>query len=361
MVRTRHDVLADAAEHFARRMGTTTWCIGTPQGLAHWDGHALQITSSPDDAHNLKADAAGDTVQTLWQLYYKSTFNPARLNETALQQRMPVRFWKGLPEASLIPSMIAEARNGARQLAQAQAVGVMRGKPVAVDAQRAHPHRPEPTVLEQCRRCELWRDATQAVPGQGNETARLMLVGEQPGDQEDLAGRVFVGPAGQVLDEALKRAGVSRDALYLTNAVKHFKWIARGKRRIHKSPAQREIDACAHWLNAELERVRPDVIVTLGATALTAILGRTASLQDHMAEPVRLGNAWLVATWHPSYALRVQDATERERVVAQIAHAVARADQLAVKCQEVVSIQIESGDGCDTADALMRSMPVVVV
>src|SRR5690606_38278333 len=119
-----------------------------------------------------------------------------------------------------------------------------------------------------CRRGELWRPATQAVPGPGRDAARVMLVGEQPGDHEDLAGQVFIGPAGQVLDEALTCAGVPRDALYLTNAVKHFKWVARGKRRIHKTPAQREIDACSHWLQEELERVRPEVIVALGATEI---------------------------------------------------------------------------------------------
>ncbi|KAA6120967.1 UdgX family uracil-DNA binding protein [Cupriavidus cauae] len=330
-----HDVLADAADHFARRMGGASWWIGTPQGAALWDGHALQFSGTPADAlatadiAALRAGAAADDIEPLWLAYYRSIFNPARLNEAALEQHMPVRFWKGLPEGRLIPAMIADARNGARRVAQAGAVGTMKGKPVAVDAQDAQPLRPAPSSLDQCRRCELWRHATQAVPGHGPETARIMLVGEQPGDQEDLAGRAFVGPAGKVLDEAMRRAGVPPDSVYVTNAVKHFKWIPRGKRRLHKTPGQREVEACAHWLDEERARVRPAVIVTLGATALAAILGQKASLRDYLNRPVRLGDAWVVATWHPSYALRVDDAGKREDIVAAIGQAIAQGRELA--------------------------------
>ncbi|SAI69524.1 bacteriophage-type DNA polymerase [Bordetella ansorpii] len=324
-----HDVLAYAAGHFAKRMGTSSWCIGTPQGAALWDGRALHLTGTPPDADTMRAGARRDQIEPLWLVYYKSIFNPARLNETALQQRMPVRFWKGLPEGPLIPGMIAEARNGARRVGQTGTVGEMRGKPIAMDAGAAQPVRAAPTSLDQCRRCELWRHATQAVAGEGPDAARLMVIGEQPGDQEDLAGRAFAGPAGQVLDEALRRAGVPRDSLYLTNAVKHFKWIARGTRRMHKTPAQREVEACSHWLNQELSRVRPAVIVTLGATALNAVLGRGASLQQTLHQPVRVGDAWLLATWHPSYALRLQDDQARDDVRKAIADTLAQGWQLA--------------------------------
>ncbi|WP_144630821.1 UdgX family uracil-DNA binding protein [Bordetella genomosp. 13] len=324
-----HDVLAYAAEHFARRMGKSSWCIGTPQGAALWDGHALHLTDTPPDAAAMRAGAQQDQVEPLWLVYYKSIFNPARLNETALQQRMPVRFWKGLPEGPLIPGMIAEARNGARRVGQTGTVGDMRGKQIAIEAEAAQPVRAAPTTLDQCRRCELWRHATQPVAGEGPDTARLMVIGEQPGDQEDLAGRAFVGPAGQVLDDALRRAGVPRDGLFLTNAVKHFKWTARGKRRMHKTPAQREVEACSHWLHQELGRVQPSVIVTLGATALGAVLGRKASLQQYLGKPVRVGDAWLLATWHPSYALRVDGEGSREDVVRDIGDTLAQGWRLA--------------------------------
>lgn len=324
-----HDVLPYAAEHFAGRMGTSTWCIGTPQGAALWDGHALRLTDTPADTAAWQADTRDDAIEPLWLTYYQSIFNPARLNTTALEQRMPVRFWKGLPEGELIPRMIADARNGAQRTGQASGVGVMTGKPIAVDARLAQPQRPAATSLDQCRRCELWRDATQAVPGSGPASARIVVIGEQPGDHEDLAGRPFIGPAGQVLDEALRRAGVARDSLYLTNAVKHFKWEPRGKRRLHKTPAQREVEACAHWLDEELARLQPAVIVTLGATALRAVLGKEAALKDHLGQPLQRGQQWLVATWHPSYALRSGDASAHDACVRDIAHALGRAASLA--------------------------------
>lgn len=319
-----HDVLAYAADHFARRMGRTSWLIGTPHGAALWDGHTLRLSDAPADRAAIRAGATNDRAEPLWLAYYQNIFNPARLNEAALHRQMPVRFWKGLPEGPLIPGMIAQARNGARRVAQAGTVGAMPGKAVAVDAQRAQPRRAAPSSLDECRRCELWRQATQAVPGEGPATARIMLVGEQPGDQEDLAGRAFVGPAGQVLNDALRRAGVPRDQVFLTNAVKHFKWFPRGKRRMHKTPAQREVEACAHWLDQELAHVRPAVIVTLGATALGAILRHKASLRDYLDAPVRHGEGWLVATWHPSYALRVDDPGARAEIVEGIARAIAR-------------------------------------
>lgn len=323
-----HDVLAWGAEHFARRMGATSWCIATPDGAAFWDGATLTFSDVPVDADAVRASIAADQIEPLWKIYYQSIFNPARLNESALHQRMPVRFWKNLPEGPLIPSMIAEARNGARRVGQASAVGHMPGRQIAMDAQRAQPQRALPTSLEACRRCELWRNATHAVPGQGPDGARLMVVGEQPGDHEDLRGEVFVGPAGEVLNEALRRADVSRDTVYLTNAVKHFKWIARGKRRLHQTPAQREVDACAVWLQEEISRVQPAVIVTLGATALSAVAGRKASMQQYRAQPVQVNGRWLVATWHPSYALRVDDPAARDEIVAAIAEALALGQRL---------------------------------
>jgi uracil-DNA glycosylase len=163
-----------------------------------------------------------------------------------------------------------------------------------------------PAGLDECRRCELWRHATQAVGGAGPLGARIMLVGEQPGDQEDRAGAPFVGPAGLVLDRALAAARLDRGAVYITNAVKHFKWELRGKRRMHKTPAQREIEACYYWLEKELARVAPAVVVALGATALKALVGSSrATLDAALGTPFRHEGRWIVATYHPSYVLRV--------------------------------------------------------
>lgn len=323
-----HDVLEWIAEHFSRRMGGTSWCIATPQQVAFWDGQTLQYLDAPENRDALRAGPSEDQVEALWLRYYQSIFNPARLNETALQQSMPVRFWKGLPEASLIPSMISEARNGARRVGQFSAVAQMPGKLVAVEASSAQPRRSETSVLDACRRCGLWEHATQAVPGEGAASARMMLIGEQPGDYEDLAGRVFVGPAGQVLDQALLRAGIARDELYLSNAVKHFKWKGRGKQRLHVSPSVVEVQACGHWLQEELTRLEPTVIVTLGATALSALLGPKARLGNYLAKPFRWGQTWVIATWHPSYALRVDDAARREEVISHIAQVLQMGQRL---------------------------------
>ena len=181
-------------------------------------------------------------------------------------------------------------------------------------AERAQPARDAPTTLDQCRRCELWQHATQAVPGVGPQTARIMLVGEQPGDQEDLAGLPFVGPAGALLEQALREAGVARDSLYLTNAVKHFKWEPRGKRRLHKTPAQREILACHGWLEEEIERVQPQVIVALGSTALKSIMqDGAASMTPLLGTPAQYDGRWVVSVYHPAYVLRALDEASRRQ------------------------------------------------
>ena len=163
-----------------------------------------------------------------------------------------------------------------------------------------------------CRACPLWRTGTQTVFGEGARASDVMLVGEQPGDKEDLAGRPFVGPAGKLLDEALEAAGIDRSRTYVTNAVKHFKWQAKGKRRIHAKPAWAEIAACRPWLDAELDAVRPEVLVCLGATAAQALLGRQFRVTRERGRPVDSDLAPnVVATIHPSAVLRADD-RERE-------------------------------------------------
>lgn len=158
-----------------------------------------------------------------------------------------------------------------------------------------------------CTACSLWRNATQTVFGEGAATARIVLVGEQPGDADDREGRPFVGPAGRILDQALKAVGSDRSAVYVTNAVKHFKWESRGKRRIHKTPAQREIEACGPWLEAELAALRPAVVVCLGATAARALLGRDAKVGALRGKLINRGVDLppALVTFHPSYLLRL--------------------------------------------------------
>ena len=191
---------------------------------------------------------------------------------------------------------------------------------------------PSKETLDECRRCELWEHATQGVPGEGPAGARLMLVGEQPGDEEDLQGRPFVGPAGRLLRALLDEAGIAVERVYVTNAVKHFHFEPRGKRRIHKTPMQRHIAACHGWLEAELARERPGVIVTLGATALAAVYGRRIAIAE--ARTRRLENPLgtpIVATYHPSAILRVPDHEARVSLRATLLDDLRRAAQMAEK------------------------------
>ncbi|HEV7156898.1 MAG TPA: UdgX family uracil-DNA binding protein [Caulobacteraceae bacterium] len=185
--------------------------------------------------------------------------------------------------------------------------------------------------LAACRRCDLWRAATQAVGGEGPAEAKIMLVGEQPGDAEDIAGAPFVGPAGRVLNEALRLAGLERDCLYVTNAVKHFKHEMRGKRRLHKRPDDGEIIACRLWLDAERARIEPRVIVAMGATAAFAVLGRHLPVlgsRDKVFQVPPAARA--VVTVHPSYLLRMRDKPAWSKALADLAGDLRRAAELAV-------------------------------
>jgi uracil-DNA glycosylase family protein len=174
-------------------------------------------------------------------------------------------------------------------------------------------------AVQACRGCELWRDATQAVFGEGDPAAPMMLVGEQPGDREDLAGEPFVGPAGRILDAAVERAGIERDSLYVTNAVKHFRFEERGKRRIHKKPAVGHIDACRPWLEAEVRAVDPAVIVCLGATAARAVLGRSVGIAEARGQAFTAWGRKVVVTTHPAAIVRLRDADERAAAIAELA------------------------------------------
>lgn len=304
----RHDVLPQVARHFVARMGKLSWMIATPEASVLWDGQALHHTGP------LMSSAAEliDSGEALWLTYYRSIFNPARVNARLMQSHIPSRFWKNLPEGAIVPALVSQAELGARKIGQVEAVGRRGGTTIPISAEAAQPDREQPSKLDECRRCDLWQYATQAVGGEGAKGSKggapIMIVGEQPGDQEDLAGKPFVGPAGKLLDQVFAQAGIEREAIYLTNAVKHFKWEPRGKRRLHKTPVQREIEACHYWLEKELAAVKPRVIVAMGTTALKSVLRKgTVRLKDSLGKPIRHEGAWVVTIYHPSYVLRVPD------------------------------------------------------
>jgi uracil-DNA glycosylase family protein len=196
----------------------------------------------------------------------------------------------------------------------------------------SEPPDPSRENLDACRRCELWEHATQGVPGAGAADATLMLVGEMPGDEEDVEGRPFVGPSGRLLREIIAQAGIRPEQMFLTNAVKHFYFEPRGKRRIHKTPLQRHVAACEVWLEGELARVRPAVIVTLGATALSAVYGSRIAIAHARTRDVRNPQGTpIVATYHPSAILRAPDHEGRDRLRAALLADLERAARLAAK------------------------------
>jgi len=319
-----HHIVRANAGFFMRRFANMNWSILTPRGCLHWDGTTMR-ESGPAQ----RSDAPqGDPVEELWKSYYSSIFNPARLKVGAMLAEMPKKYWKNMPEAALIPDLIAGA--------QAREAGMLAAGQIAGGARE---EREQPRSLEAiasaisiCRDCAIAKCGTRAVMGEGDQGAALMIVGEQPGDHEDEQGRPFVGPAGQLLDKYLAETGIDRSAAYVTNAVKHFKFIQRGKRRLHQSPVAKEIDTCRWWLEAERAVVRPRIVLALGASAARAILGKTVSISKARGQPVALeegSELWVTA--HPSYLLRLDgDAREEQamRFAADLAAVQARLNEV---------------------------------
>ena len=305
--RPDHFITRLAAPFFVERFRPMRWSILTPDECAHWDGSALTFTPGVE----MTAAPEGDALEEVWRTYYSAIFNPARTNPRAMLRELPARHWATLPEARMISELIAEAPDRVQR---------MLTHPSA--ATSARPFVPDNASLDglrdaaaSCRGCPLFAHATQVVFGEGPVDARLMLVGEQPGDEEDISGKPFVGPAGRVLDEAILAAGLDRHRLYVTNAVKHFTFRREGKRRIHERPRVTDVRACRPWLSAEVERVRPSVIVCLGSTAAQAVIGPSVRIQRDRGKPVR--SAWasqVLPTYHPSAVLRAEDAQHSDDI-----------------------------------------------
>lgn len=307
-----HHILEANAPFFVRRFATMAWSILTPERSAHWDGERLHLGPGAR-RDELPED---DSFAECWRVYYRAIFNPARLKVTAMLSEMPRKYWKNLPEAREIAELVATAspRTGAMLAAPASTPRVARAPTGAVQAPAESPWVALRQQAGACRNCPLWEHATQTVFGEGNIASPVMLVGEQPGDQEDLAGRPFVGPAGQVLDHALRAAGLARPALYITNAVKHFKFEPRGKRRIHQKPNDAEIEVCRFWLDQERALIRPLLTVALGATAGRALLGRNVTISRERGRLFDLpAGGQALITVHPSYLLRLPDEAAKRR------------------------------------------------
>ena len=277
-----HRVLEANAQLIARRFPADPFSIVAPDASAHWDGSALTFgdgLAMPEDDDTLAAwwDAHGDTI---------------------LAQS---RTGTSIPEA--------EDLDEAPRPPDEPPIGPV-VHPITLDPMLGNARR----EALACAKCPLHGPATQTVFGEGPADSPVMFVGEQPGDQEDVIGRPFVGPAGQLLDKALEEAGIDRRDIYITNAVKHFKFEPRGKRRIHVSPSPEEISACGIWLNQERNRIRPKLIVLMGASAARAVLGRPVAVTRERGQAMRLPDGQAVfVTVHPSFLLRVPEGEQQER------------------------------------------------
>ena len=361
-----HHILRAEAGFFRRRFAALRWSILTPCGSAHWEGaEGGEVRFGPGAR---RADApAEDAAEDLWRTYFAAIFNPARLKTGAMLAEMPRRYWRNLPEARDIPRLIAEAPARVAEMVErgatppalrrqwtAHLVSLPGGRsdglhPAAASrvGTPAMPHAETPTdsdvpaaLAALKREIETRNDlpgwsgqATQLVFGEGPPGALLMFVGEQPGDEEDLAGRPFVGPAGRLFNRAMEEAGVARDEAYVTNAVKHFKFTPTGKRRLHQTPDAGDIAYYRPFLEREIGLVAPRLLVTLGATALRAVTDRAMPVTKVRGNVLCAPDGRLFyPTIHPSYLLRIPDsamkAREYDRFVEDLAKAAATARSL---------------------------------
>ncbi|WP_179378792.1 UdgX family uracil-DNA binding protein [Jannaschia marina] len=328
-----HRIEEPVADFFVNRFGDMDWTIVTPEVTIRYHGRTLTLEA----VDSLRPEAS-DPLEQLWTTYYSNIFNPARLKPDAMRAEMPKKYWRNMPETAAIPALIANART---RMTAMQEAGATAPAPNTARRKEKNANRPMPGLfapahlsdlgrdLAACTRCPLHGPATQAVPGEGPADAALMIVGEQPGDQEDVAGRPFVGPAGQMFDRLAAEAKLDRSAAYVTNAVKHFKFTQRGKRRLHQRPDAGEISACRWWLDRELASVDPELVVAMGATALHALTGDGRGLLKRRGglEQTRDGRPLLV-TLHPSYLLRLPDPESRDRAMADVRSDLSRISEL---------------------------------
>lgn len=326
-----HHTIEPTAQFFARRFGDMDWRIYSPDISAIFEKGKLSfLTDCPRPA------LPEDAQEELWVTYFKSIFNPARLKVGAMQSEMPKKYWKNMPEAAAIPELIRTAPVRAREMAAASPTIAPARAKQAQDQQARFKSSWTPdssqlnAAIAACTRCPLHCNATQAVLGTGPSAANVMIVGEQPGDQEDLLGQPFVGPAGQIFDEIAQGAGLDRREVYMTNAVKHFKHIARGKRRIHQSPNRSEITACNMWLEEEVRHVAPQLIVALGATAAFALTGNATQLKERRGKvEFRSDGRPVLVTYHPSFLLRGRDSVDIEKARRALETDLSRAAKIA--------------------------------
>ena len=313
--RPDHRIVRKVAPFFSRRFNAMNWTILTPNESVTWNQQTLQYGEGVP-----RSQAPGfDELEELWKTYYANIFNPARVKIKMMKSEMPVRHWPTLPEAEIIADLLLAAPTRVEQMIEKHEGFAETSRKIIEKLPPATTRNQLAEAAKSCSACDLYRDATQIVFGIGPSNATIVLVGEQPGDQEDLEGKPFVGPAGQVLNEALTAAGIERQSIYITNIVKHFKHqltqTSKGKKRLHQRPNAREIRCCRPWFDAEWDLLGDaKVLVCLGATAANAIIGPEFRLSQIRGTFVETNYASkTIATWHPSGILRSVDSDAKQR------------------------------------------------
>lgn len=307
-----HYIVKPGTPFFVRRFGDKPWSIYTPYESAHWD--LKELTFGPGMSQrdfNVK-----DPFDEMWKTYYKSIYNPSRLKIKMMKTEMAPKYWAGLPEAEIIRDLIRETPKRLQDMASQETYLAK------------VPHTKNWMELKQaalqCQACPLFAKAHQTVFGEGNINSPIMIVGEQPGDEEDLKGKVFVGPAGQLFEFILKELGIDRSTIYITNAVKHFKWtpkLVNGvEMRIHQKATGKEMHACKPWLEAEINKVKPKVIIALGVTAGTSLWGRLVQINKERGQLYTTSPyaPTLILSWHPSAILRAFSEEDRQKKLQQL-------------------------------------------
>lgn len=305
-----HYILEATADFFVKRYRSMRWSILTPDGSLHWDRDQLTV-GPPGDPRD--APAIGE-IEGAWDVYFQSTFNPARVNVAQMHKEMPRKYWRNMPETKLIPDMLRLAASRVDTMIAAEPQPALRRDPTKALATMLDTDVKSLADLNAIIRASepFVAGGHRAVLGEGPSKAEIAFVGEQPGDQEDLQGRPFVGPAGQLFDRALSQAGIERGECYVTNAVKHFKFEERGKRRIHQKPTMGEVKHYRWWLSKELELVKPKLVVALGGTAALALTGKAVAITRSRGA-YQFGEQAGFITVHPSYLLRLPDEDSREQ------------------------------------------------
>lgn len=323
--RPDHYVVPYTAGFFSRRFDVMRWAILTPDDSVLWDGKTLAF--GPGVARSEQPPA--DELESLWKTYYSHIFNPARIKLKAMKAEMPMKHWATLPETEVIDELLRKASRRVETMIK-QTEGTKGAEPFVPTSSTSStssttiPHLKK--AVQTCRGCDLYKEATQAVFGTGPANAKLVMIGEQPGDREDIAGEPFVGPAGDLLRQVLDEVGISIDECYVTNAVKHFKFQMTGTRRLHVKPSAREISACKPWLIAELETIQPAMVLCLGATPASVIFGPAFRVTKLRGEVIETQFArWTMATYHPSALLRVPNADKRASMLREFRQDLQRA------------------------------------